>query len=424
MALILNQRLLDGETKRVITSLIVRQTETLISGVNAEISSLISDELRGLFYRAENPPRLDTRIQILAEYRADTVRFYAASYPKLPSLVFSARTFFDDMVFPIVSLATKDVYAFAIRDTLLNRTVLTGGEFSDVIITRPMWFLPHHLILFSPLQSRIEALKPNILLSQFVIFGVAILAIVGGIFAIYSNIRGQQRLNALQNDFVANVSHELKTPLALIRMYAETLELGRIKTSEKQAEYLRRVRLESERLTLLVNKILDFSKINAGKKTLQKEAISLSTLNKELVEKMELALQKDGFSVETIDELPSSAIIMGDHESLIEVLFNLLENAVKYSGDSRNIVIQMFEQNGTYCWEVQDFGLGISKADQVLIFDKFFRAEHHLVQGTKGTGLGLSLVKYLVEQHGGRISVSSKLGKGSTFRICLPIHHH
>jgi signal transduction histidine kinase len=227
-------------------------------------------------------------------------------------------------------------------------------------------------------------------------------------------------LAKLKSDIVSNVSHELRTPLSLIRLYAETLELGRIPDEQKQLDYYRIIRKESERLTALINNILDFSRIEAGKKEYEFRDTDLSALVRSTLDAYRYQIEQNGFTYEEhiADELPPVRV---DREAIARSLLNLVNNAIKYSSDNRYLAVSLYRTNGSVKLDVEDHGIGIPRNEQHKIFDKFYRVCDPLCHENKGSGLGLSLVRHIVDAHGGEVSVESTPGKGSTFSIVLPL---
>jgi two-component system phosphate regulon sensor histidine kinase PhoR len=246
-----------------------------------------------------------------------------------------------------------------------------------------------------------------------------IVLLIGAII-VYRNIRRAMELSQMKSDFVSNVSHELRTPLALIRMFIETLELGRIKTEEKKQEYYTIIGQETERLTYLINNILDFSKMEVGKKQYSKSKLELTDLVKQTLDMYQYNLQNRGFNLET-DLTPEGLIINADKNAVTEALLNLLDNAVKYSGDSKLISVKTFAENKYGIVEVSDKGIGISSEQQKKIFEKFYRVSTGLTHNTKGSGLGLSIVQHIMNAHEGLVRVNSQPGKGSTFQLKFPL---
>ncbi len=254
---------------------------------------------------------------------------------------------------------------------------------------------------------------------SFLTLAALSLVLAGGIALTYRNVTKEMALARLKSDFVSNVSHELRTPLSLIRLYAETLEMGRLTSPEKYQEYYRIIRKESERLTALINNILDFSRIEAGRKEYDFRETDMSELVHNTLDSYRYQLEQSGFQFEEkIDEVPSMRV---DREAMARSLLNLVNNALKYSQDRKYIGVNLYRDNGSVKLEVVDQGIGIPQQEQQKIFEKFYRVGDPLVHNTKGSGLGLSLVRHIVQAHGGEVSVDSAPGQGSKFTIVLPV---
>jgi len=268
--------------------------------------------------------------------------------------------------------------------------------------------------------TTIDAIGQRFLRTSFLIVGGLSLVLAGGIFLTYRNVAREMALAKVKSDFVANVSHELRTPLALIRLYAETLEMGRVNTQEKLQEYFRIIRKESERLSGLINNILDFSRIEAGKKEYSLAETNLAELVRSTLDAYRYQIEQQGFLLETKieDSLPPVRV---DREAVARSLLNLINNALKYSRDEKFLGVNLYGENGSVKLEVVDRGIGIPRNEQLKIFEKFYRVGDPLVHNTKGSGLGLSLVRHIVTAHGGEVRVESAPGKGSKFTIELPV---
>jgi len=268
--------------------------------------------------------------------------------------------------------------------------------------------------------TTIESISNKFLRTNFLILGTLSLLMAGGIWLTYRNVSRELALAKLKSDFVSNVSHELRTPLALIRLYAETLELGRLSNPGKQHEYHEIIRKESERLTALINNILDFSRIEAGKKEYTFRETDVADLVRSTLESYRYEIEQSGFQFEQkIDNnLPQVRV---DREAIARSLLNLVNNAVKYSSTEKYLGVRLYRTNGNVNLEVADHGIGIPANEQSKIFEKFYRVGDPLVHNTKGSGLGLSLVRHIVQAHGGEVAVESTPGKGSKFIITLPV---
>jgi signal transduction histidine kinase len=255
---------------------------------------------------------------------------------------------------------------------------------------------------------------------SFLILGSLSLLLVGGLFLAHRAVSKEVALAKLKSDFVSNVSHELRTPLSLIRLYAETLELGRITVQDKVEEYYRIIRTESERLTALINNILDFSRIEAGRKEYEFRETDIGELVRNTLDSYRDQIAQQGFAFEQhID--PAVPPVEVDREAIARSLVNLVNNALKYSAADKFIGVKLYRSNGSVKLEVVDRGIGIARGEQSKIFEKFYRAGDPLVHNTKGSGLGLSLVRHIAHAHGGEVEVESVPGKGSKFTLSLPL---
>jgi signal transduction histidine kinase len=256
----------------------------------------------------------------------------------------------------------------------------------------------------------------------FLILGALSLLMGGGMIFAYRNVARELALAKLKSDFVSNVSHELRTPLSLIRLYAETLELGRVSTPGKHQEYYEIIRKESERLSSLINNILDFSRIEAGKKEYSFRETDMADLVRSTLDSYRFEIEQNGFQFEQkIDnDLPQLRV---DREAIARSLLNLVNNAVKYSATEKYLGVHLYRRNGGVNIEVVDHGIGIPLKEQLKIFEKFYRVGDPLVHNTKGSGLGLSLVRHIVLAHGGVVAVESAPGRGSRFIITLPVQN-
>jgi len=252
------------------------------------------------------------------------------------------------------------------------------------------------------------------------LIGFIDLMLLAGLGLVWSNVRRELRLSRLKSDFVANVSHELKTPLALIRLYAETLELRRVPSEERKGEYYRVIGKESRRLTQLINNILDFSRIEAGRREYRMAPSDIGAVVRDVVESYRFAIEKLGFSLELSvgDELPPLEL---DPEAISQAVINLLNNSIKYSSEQKSIKVSVRRELDRVLLSVSDRGIGIPRSEHRRIFEKFYRVETSLVHTTKGSGLGLALVQHITEAHGGRVELASAPGEGSTFTLSLPV---
>jgi len=265
-----------------------------------------------------------------------------------------------------------------------------------------------------------EAISRRWVWQSFLILGVLSVLMIGGLVLTYRSVNKQVALARLKSDFVSNVSHELRTPLALIRLYAETLELGRITTQEKKHEYYSIIRKESERLSALINNILDFSRIEAGGKEYDFRETDIAELVRNTLDSYRYQIEQQGFVFEEqID--PGIPSVKVDREAIARALVNLVNNALKYSDNEKFLGVRLYREQSMLKLEVSDRGIGIDRNEQSRIFEKFYRTCDPLVHNTKGSGLGLSLVRHITRAHGGDVEVESTPGRGSKFTLSLPL---
>ena len=254
------------------------------------------------------------------------------------------------------------------------------------------------------------------------IYGVAITLLMAGmvlgIVLVLRDVSREHKLAQLRSDFVSNVTHELKTPLTSIRMFADTMRLGRIKKKGEQQEYLSIIVDESERLTRLINNVLDFSKIEQGEKQYRFEPMNLSRVVEKAVNTLGYWLKAQGFHI-TSDIQPEIQTT-ADEDAIDQAILNLLSNAMKYSTDNKKIDIRLWQEDQSIYIKVEDRGIGIPESKQPFIFDKYYRAHTGHEKAKGGSGLGLTVVKHIIEAHQGRIEIKSEVNHGSTFTIILP----
>jgi signal transduction histidine kinase len=231
----------------------------------------------------------------------------------------------------------------------------------------------------------------------------------------------EMKLSAMKNEFVSNVSHELRTPLSSIRVFGEFLRRGRVDDPDKVREYGTYIESESRRLTQLINNILDFSRIESGRRVYNFEPADIEEILAGTLASFSVRLRDKGFDIsyQGPDEpLPEIEV---DANAIDRAVANLLDNAVKYSDGDRRIEVALASDGGELSISVSDHGIGIPRDELERIFERFHRVSTGLVHDVKGTGLGLSLVRHIADAHGGRVTVESELGRGSTFTIHLPL---
>ena len=255
------------------------------------------------------------------------------------------------------------------------------------------------------------------------VFGTLILALVAttviGTAATLGVIYRESRLAKLQTDFVNKVSHDLRTPLTSIRMFVETLQMGRLQDPARQEEALAIISEEVARLSDLINRLLDWARMESGKRSYRLEPCEVGGIVDDALSALgpQLLHQPADVKREVPPGLPRVRV---DRAALGDALLNLLHNAYKYTGPDKKIVVSARAADGTVFVTVSDNGPGITGPDQKRIFEKFYRAKDPLDRTIEGSGLGLSMVKHIVKAHGGKVSVSSQPGHGAAFTIALP----
>jgi signal transduction histidine kinase len=239
-------------------------------------------------------------------------------------------------------------------------------------------------------------------------------------YLLWRDVQRDLRLAEMRSQFVSSVTHELKTPLTAIRMFTETLRLDEEVDRQTRFEYLDTILHESERLSRLVDNVLDFGKIERGKKTYHFQPVRLEEVVEEAARSAQYPLEQAGFALEIVTE-PDLPQVSADSDALQQAILNLLTNAMKYSGDSRRIGLHLDRENGHARIHVVDQGIGIAPSEQERIFERFYRVPTAENQHIPGTGLGLTIVSHIAKAHGGGVEVASGLGTGSSFTILLPL---
>ncbi len=339
-------------------------------------------------------------------------------------LVIEPNLFIEELLGPRLQVIAKDQFVLsAYKKDNDNPIYLTSTNdsisFNSVALTKDFWLLPDYYLGISTMGNSIQDLVNERTSTNLVLILVLDAVLILGVWLVFANVKREVQLAQNKSDFVSNVSHEIRTPLALIGMFAETLELGRVKSEKKKQEYYSIIHKETNRLTGIVNRILNFSRMEANKKILKIEPVDLDDTIREVLSTYEFHLQNKGFTYELRTNLESK--VYADQQALVEVIVNLMDNAIKYSPTKKHIEIMTGRQNNYGFLVVKDHGVGISKHDQKHVFDKFYRVSSGDLAKSKGTGLGLSLVKEIMENHQGKIDLKSEPGKGSSFYLYFPI---
>ncbi len=341
---------------------------------------------------------------------------------RIVGIVIDPESFIRDILGRKIQEAAGDNFLLSVDRKNTGQVIFSTGEVlpGEASQSRDLWAFPDYTIGIRLKGQTIDEVVRGRFYRNLLLIGLLNIVLIAGVWVVYRTVRREVELAQMKSDFVSNVSHEIKTPLALIRMFGETLQLKRIKTEAKKQEYYDTIVQETERLTRLINNILNFSRMEAGRKEYRMEPVDLNAVVLDVLKNYRPHLEREGFSVATdhADHLP---LIDADTGALAEALLNVIDNSVKYSRAEKYLKITTGNDRKSVFVEVEDHGIGIDPRQQKKIFEKFYRVSSGLVDGTKGTGLGLALVKHIVDAHRGTITLRSQVGKGSAFRMTFPV---
>lgn len=298
------------------------------------------------------------------------------------------------------------------------------GDLIDKINTINISFpnpLPPWILIISPEENL--GIATFAFENKGVFFYILLLILIILSFGLYFTmftVNNELRISQLKSNFISTVSHEFKSPLTAIQQMAEMLKDGRVPSDDRKQKYYVSMLKESNRLSLLINNMLDFSKMEVGQKSFHFEKGNLSDITEEMVLSMRNYWGDKDFEISFLlnNVIPYSYF---DKESIKQVLQNLIDNACKYSGTSKKVNIEVTADTRNIMISVKDYGIGIKKEDQKNLFNRFFRSSDLLTQQVKGSGIGLTIVKQIIEKHRGKIQLTSEYGKGSLFQVKLPI---
>ncbi|HEY5960265.1 MAG TPA: HAMP domain-containing sensor histidine kinase [Polyangiaceae bacterium] len=255
---------------------------------------------------------------------------------------------------------------------------------------------------------------------EMVLVGLSGLVVIAGSAVILVAAARERKLSNLKSDFVANVSHELKTPLSLVRMFGELLQSGRVENTAKRDEYLRIIVSESERLAALIENVLDFAKVERGKAAYEFVQRHIPDVVARAVEACRVRAEREGVTLE--QDLPTRVPLVAIDERAVEIaVINLVDNALKYAAEGKVVRVQVVNQDTTVAIRVSDEGPGIPEEEKRRIFERFVRGKSTRNQRVRGSGIGLALVKHIAEAHGGKAWVEDGATGGSTFVVTLSI---
>jgi signal transduction histidine kinase len=412
----------EAQTRNVVPQRVVQENAPVLSQVvsaTADFRALTSDEPQGALSRY-----VQDRLEIVFWLRP----------PQSPEMVFgcviAAEALSDLWPQALASAQTPDV-VFALLDEKA-RPVSTqpaaenGRDWkrpfvaSEVGEALPHWEAALYLLRPEQLQESARAVRRNLML----LIAAALGAIAFGGWAVFADARRQLALAQKKTDFVSNVSHELKTPLTSIRMFAELMQSGNV-AAEKRGQYLRIIMAESERLTRLINNVLDFARLERRQKRYDMRPLDLHAFLARTWEGQELHLRENGFSARW-QAAPPPYRVHGDEDALAQVVVNLLSNAEKYTGEHKEVELHSYLDNGSVFVSVLDRGSGVPPGEEAKVFEAFYRAHDSLSSGVQGSGLGLTLAQRIAKEHGGEITYQPRPGGGSNFTLRLPrtVDHH
>jgi two-component system phosphate regulon sensor histidine kinase PhoR len=421
--------MLDSMEKKTAIRLYTLDTmmqKSMISWLEEKLASSPSEIQQLIKYKKSGFQKATTIQSLDSTYTDRQVVIFIADYTssayRVAGFILQPENFIEDFVGPRLQSVAKDQFILSVyrkSNQSLVYSTLSGDSTTLTTLTKDVWIFPDYALGIRTMGPSLEKLvRQRTLNNLYLLIGLDIILIIAVVLA-YRSIRREVQLAQNKSDFVSNVSHEIRTPLALISMFAETLLMDRVKSEEKKHEYYTIITKETQRLSGIVNKILNFSQTEAGKKNLHIAPLDLSARVDEVLNTYDFHLKNKGFVY--TKEFSGGIIIQADQEALTEIMINLIDNAIKYSPEHKELNISTGVNQGMGWVSIQDHGMGISKSDQKHIFDKFYRVSSGDLAKSPGTGLGLSLVKQLVEQQQGKISVKSEQGEGTTFTIYFPL---
>ncbi len=327
--------------------------------------------------------------------------------------------------FQACGLHTK--YEFGVYSPSRNKLILEKtGKYSLNVLESQFRYLLFPSDIFSP-QNMLMIYFPNeksYLISKiWIILAVSVILILTIIFSftyVISTVFKQRKISEIKNDFINNMTHEFKTPISTISLACQALGDSDIaKNPTVYESYLSIIEEENERLSGMAERILQSARLQKGEIVLKNEAIHLNDIIMDAIKKVSLQIKKKGGKI-TLDNQADTSIIKADRVHITNIIFNLLDNAIKYTPWAPIIAISMRNISQGILINVKDNGVGIHKSDQKKVFEKLYRVPTGNVHNVKGFGLGLSYVKSVIEKHKGKITLESELKKGSTFSVYLP----
>ena len=389
----------------------------ILGGLMSELKHLTSSEIIHKTYQAGHDPDIELA--------------YFTIPPSIKQAQFLALAFQFDKDYLLTEIFPRELAAVALGKDItvgiLNETdslvyLQNDLQLSNYLVAEnfTQFLIPWKVALFDSTGKTIEQLSArerHLYLGLF----IGILAVMlMGIVILARAVIHESEISRMKSEFVSNVTHELKTPLALIRMFGETLDSGIVTEESKRREFYSIIRKESERLTHLINNVLDYSRIDSGNKEYDFDETDLVAVIRHSLEAYKFHIRDLGFEIEST--MPGEPVLIPiDKDAISQAFLNLLSNAVKYSEERKHIRVEIARETNSILISVTDQGVGIARDEQRKIFDKFYRVPNNMVNKPRGSGLGLTLTRHIVEAHRGNIEVDSDPGRGSRFSIRLPV---
>ncbi len=316
----------------------------------------------------------------------------------------------EGMSFEVARTKAKDASEAAIENADIAYTAILDFLFGDLVLS-----------LKETNPDRISKQISHLRIWYLSIIAVVLLAVMLGLAGLWRSARAQIKLAEKKDDFISAVSHELRTPLTSIRMYSEMLEKNWVKSEDKLTEYYKNMRQESERLSRLIENVLDFSRIQRGRKKYHFKIGDINKCIEDVVKMMRPYASQRGFSIKT--DPGREGKIAFDSDAVTQIVVNLIDNAVKYAHDTedKTITVRTRVDRQFILIEVEDHGPGVPHRQRKKIFEQFYRSEAEATRDTTGTGLGLALVKKFAQAHNGFVEIVSAKPTGAIFRVALAI---
>lgn len=362
-------------------------------------------------------------LRILSEAVNDMTDYLEKSMGEISKVKNRLETLLENTINGIIMINTKGqiTYANPVAVELLNNPDVIEKKYVEVIKNYELINIVDKVVKnLKPIRAEILVHnngEKNIEVNVVPIIDEEITE-NNGILLVLNDITELKRLEQVRRDFVANVSHELKTPVAAISGFAETL-MAEENASENIKEFSSIIYEEAQHLSKLISRLLELSRLELGKSKLQFEDVALSSVINSAINKLKKRYSHSNLNIK-VKMRDEDIAVKGDYESISQVLINLLENAKKYSADGEEILIEVMERENDVKVMVTDKGIGIPNNELPRVFERFYRVDTARSRKTGGTGLGLSIVKHIIENHGGTVGASSEIGVGSTFFFILP----